>query len=77
MWYLLVCIRTLPQVVVKEVKLVYTGRRDQPQLRIVDGLRQAFYKCTSVSMLVGYSAIVIEMLLMMSGDVERNPGPGE
>ncbi len=27
--------------------------------------------------LAGYDVGVIEMLLMMSGDVEPNPGPGE
>lgn len=34
-------------------------------------------RCGLVCLLLGYGAGVIEMLLMMSGDVEPNPGPGE
>ncbi len=35
------------------------------------------WRCGLVCHLVGYDVGVIEMLLMMSGDVESNPGPGE
>ncbi len=34
-------------------------------------------RCGRVCLLGGYGAGVIEMLLMMSGDVEPNPGPSE
>ncbi len=34
-------------------------------------------RCGLVCLLGGYGAGVIEMLLMMSGDVEPNPGPSE
>ncbi len=34
-------------------------------------------RCGRVCLLGSYSAGVIEMLLMMSGDVEPNPGPSE
>ncbi len=33
--------------------------------------------CGLVCHLAGYDVGVIEMLLMMSGDIEPNPGPGE
>ncbi len=35
------------------------------------------WRCALVCHLVGYDVGVIEMLLMMSGDIEPNPGPGE
>ncbi len=34
-------------------------------------------RCGLVCLLGGYGAGVVEMLLMMSGDVEPNPGPSE
>ncbi len=34
-------------------------------------------RCGLVCLVGGYGAGVIEMLLMMSGDVEPNPGPSE
>ncbi len=34
-------------------------------------------RCGRVCLLGGYGAGVVEMLLMMSGDVEPNPGPSE
>ncbi len=34
-------------------------------------------RCGLVCFLGGYGAGVVEMLLMMSGDVEPNPGPSE
>ncbi len=35
------------------------------------------WRCGLVCHLAGYDVGVIEMLLMMSGDIEPNPGPGE
>ncbi len=40
-------------------------------------LCQVLCSCEQACVFVGYGAGVIEMLLMLSGDVEPNPGPGE
>ncbi len=44
---------------------------------LAEDVWRAFCNCALVCLLGGYSAAVIQILLMMSGDVERNPGPGE
>ncbi len=44
---------------------------------VAEGFWDALCKCASVCLQAGYSALTVELLLMMAGDVERNPGPGE
>ncbi len=34
-------------------------------------------ECVLMCLRAGYCALIVEMLLMMAGDVERNPGPSE
>ncbi len=70
---------------VKVVALAHcSGPRQQQHVRttgvlasLAKGLCHVFHNCTSMPFLVGYAAVVIEILLMLAGDVERNPGPGE
>ncbi len=68
------------------VKSVRSVRPEQQQHKkgagrflahLTEDVWRAFCNCTLVCLLGGYSAAVIQILLMMSGDVERNPGPGE
>ncbi len=65
-----------PQVSVRGEQQQEKGAERLP-VHLAEDVWQAFCKDILVCLLGGYSAAVIAMLLILSGDVERNPGPGE